>query len=57
MYIGAEEVLLTLDVQFAPEAKAADIVAAVARIEREIRSRYPKIKRIYIEAGAVAEHG
>jgi divalent metal cation (Fe/Co/Zn/Cd) transporter len=57
MYIGADEVLLTLDVQFASEAKAGDIVSAVARIEREIRSRFPKIKRIYIEAGAVAGHG
>jgi cation diffusion facilitator family transporter len=55
MYIGADEVLLTLDVQFAPDLTGNDIVRAVARIEREIRSRYPKIKRIYIEAGAVSE--
>jgi cation diffusion facilitator family transporter len=49
MYIGPEEVLLTLDVQFAPEAPAADVAATVARLEAKIRERYPRITRIYIE--------
>lgn len=53
MYIGPEEVLLTLDVQFKADSRADDVAAAVAGIEREIRSRYPKIKRIYIEASAL----
>ncbi len=53
MYIGAEEVLLTLDVQFNPGVRAEDIASAVQAIEREIRNRFPRIKRIYIEAGAM----
>ena len=53
MYIGPQDVLLTLDVEFEREAAAADIVAAVARIEHEIRVRFPNITRIYIEARAL----
>jgi cation diffusion facilitator family transporter len=50
MYIGPDEVLLTVDVEFDPNASAAQIAATVTELEREIRSRYDKITRIYIEA-------
>ena len=52
MYIGPEEVLLTFDIGFDPEASAADASQAVRDLEREIRARYPVIKRIYIELAA-----
>ena len=55
MYMGPEDVLLTLDVQFDPSASAEGVAKAVAQIESEIRSRFPKIKRIYIEARAIGE--
>ncbi|MCJ7452219.1 MAG: cation diffusion facilitator family transporter [Steroidobacteraceae bacterium] len=55
MYLGPDEVLLTLDVGFERESTADDIVAAVASIERNIKSRYPKITRIYIEARSISE--
>jgi cation diffusion facilitator family transporter len=55
MYLGPDEVLLTLDVGFERESTADDIVAAVASIERDIKSRYPKITRIYIEARSISE--
>jgi len=50
MYLGAEEVLLTIDVHFAGHLSAAETAATIRRMEKEIRSRFPKIKRIYIEA-------
>lgn len=52
MYIGPDEVLLTFDAQFDPEASASDVAAAVARLESAIRERYPRITRIYIEPRA-----
>jgi cation diffusion facilitator family transporter len=52
MYIGADEVLLTLDVEFEQATPAGEVAAAVEAIERQIRERYPRIKRIYIEARA-----
>jgi len=49
MYIGAEEVLVTLDAQFDPAARAAEVAAAIRRIEDEVRRRHPRIRRIYLE--------
>jgi len=54
MYLGPEEILLALDVEFERNVQAADIAAAVERIEREIRERFPNIKRIYIESRAIS---
>ena len=50
MYIGADDVLLAIDVVFVDGMAAAEAAVTVERIEREIRERYPKITRIYIEA-------
>jgi cation diffusion facilitator family transporter len=54
MYLGPDEILLTLDVEFERSSTADEIVAAVASIEHEIRLRYPKITRIYIEARSIS---
>jgi len=58
MYIGPDEALLAFDVQFDQRTPVAEVAAAVERVERDIRERYPKLKRIYIEARpALAETG
>lgn len=54
MYLGPEEILLTLDVSFERDSSADEIVAAVASIEHDIRLSYPRINRIYIEARSIA---
>jgi len=55
MYLGPDEILMTLDVNFERDSSADEIVAAVANIEHDIRLRYPKINRIYIEARSLSE--
>jgi cation diffusion facilitator family transporter len=55
MYIGAEEVLVTLDVLFDPATPAGDAAAAIHRIEHQIRERFPKIRRIYIEGAGLGD--
>jgi cation diffusion facilitator family transporter len=58
MYFGPDEVLLAFDVEFDASTPVADVAATVERVERDIRARYPKLKRIYIEARpAVSETG
>lgn len=57
MHFGPETVLLTVDIQFNQKLSAAEVEAAVDRLEKEIRRRYPEIKHIYIEAGAIGSRG
>jgi cation diffusion facilitator family transporter len=58
MYIGPDEALLAFDVQLDQRAQASEGAATVERIEREIRARYPKMTRIYIESRpALSETG
>ena len=49
MYLGAEEVLLTMDLQFIADTTAAQAASAVNAIEGRIRAKYPQIRRIYLE--------
>lgn len=55
MYFGPDEILLTLDVEFERDSTADQIVAAIANVERDIRARYPRIVRIYIEARSLGQ--
>lgn len=50
MYMGSDEVLLAMDVEFVAGTSADTVVATIEAIEREIGTRYPRINRIYIEA-------
>jgi cation diffusion facilitator family transporter len=50
MYLGPDEVLLALDVEFEPDTASEDVASAVRSIEADVRARFPVIKRIYIEA-------
>ena len=54
MYIGPDDVLLTMDLDFDDGTAAADAASAIADVEREVRRRYPMIKRLFIESGAAA---
>ena len=49
MYIGRDEVLLVMDVEFEEGTSAEQSAAAVEALETRIRQQYPKINRIYIE--------
>ena len=53
MYVGPDDVLVTMDLDFDDGTAAADAAVAIAAVERQVRERYPMIKRLFIEAGAV----
>jgi cation diffusion facilitator family transporter len=52
MYVGPDDVLVTMDLDFDEGTAATDAATAIAAIERQVRERYPMIKRLFIEAGA-----
>jgi len=49
MHLGPEEVLLNLEVEFAPGTGAEEIHAAIHRIEERITADHPEVNRIFIE--------
>ena len=49
MHLGPEEVLLNLEVEFAPGTRAEEVHAAIHRIEDCITAQHPEVNRIFIE--------
>ena len=52
MHMGPNFVLANLSVKFKDESRATDIEATVRRMEARIKTSYPEVKRIFIEAEA-----
>jgi len=51
MYLGPDEVLVTVDLSFDEGTLASDAARTVTAIEAEVRSRYPMIRRLFLAAG------
>jgi len=49
MYIGPDDVLVTMDLDFGPEVSAAEAATVTSLIHGEVRATYPTIKRLFIE--------
>lgn len=54
MYLGPDDILLNLEVDFKDALRAGEIEAAVRRIEAQIREQHPDVRRIFIEAAALS---
>lgn len=52
MHMGPDFILLNLSVKFREASTAPEIEAAVRRMESRIKTDYPEVKRIFIEAEA-----
>ena len=56
MHLGPEEVLLNTSIDFASDLSADEVEAAISEIEREVKGRYPEIRRVFIEAQSWSAH-
>ncbi len=52
MYMGPDDALVTMDLDFDEGTAAADAALAIADVERQVRKRFPMIKRLFIESGS-----
>jgi cation diffusion facilitator family transporter len=52
MYVGPDDALVTLDLDFDEGTAAADAALAIADLERQVCRRFPMIKRIFFESGS-----
>ena len=54
MHFGPAAVLVTLDARFHPHLPAAEVIAAVDRLESAIRARHPEVSHVFIESASMA---
>ncbi len=52
MYGGPNDVLVTMHLDFDTGTDAAEAAAAIGNVERQVRERVPKIRRLFIESGS-----
>jgi cation diffusion facilitator family transporter len=58
MFLGPDEVMLTVELQFNRKLSFAEVRKSIARVKQMVRERHPEIKRIYFAAVAIeGEHG
>lgn len=52
MYVGPNDALVTMDLDFDAGTETANAALAMAQVERRVRERFPMIKRLFIESGS-----
>jgi cation diffusion facilitator family transporter len=55
LYLGAHEVLLTIELRFRGAISAPELRRAVSRLKRDIQTRHPDITRVYFGAESITE--
>lgn len=54
MYVGPNDLLVNLDVAFRAGIDAPQMHASIARVESALKSAYPEVGNVYIEAASLA---
>jgi divalent metal cation (Fe/Co/Zn/Cd) transporter len=55
MYVGPNDALVTMDLDFDTGTDTAAAALAIADVERQVRERFPMIKRLFIESGSAPQ--
>ena len=53
LYIGPEEVMLTIDLRFRPDTDVDDIRDALARFKPRIQARFPRIRHVALDTASI----
>ncbi len=56
LHLGPDDVLLTLSVDFRDGRSSEDVEAAISSMENSIKTMFPEIRRVFIEAQSIAGH-
>jgi len=56
MHLAPNDILLAVSLDFHDNLKIADVEQAISRIERDIKGRFPDIKRLFIEVQSQEDH-
>jgi cation diffusion facilitator family transporter len=56
VHLGADDVLLNLSLDFSSDLSADQVEAAISELERRVKSAYPEIRRVFIEAQSWRAH-
>jgi cation diffusion facilitator family transporter len=54
LHFGPQNVLLAMDIEFKEHLQSNQIEETISRLETSIRTKYPEIKQIYIEAASIS---
>jgi hypothetical protein len=57
LYLGAHDVLLTIELRFRNEISALEVRKGVGRIRQVVQSHYPDVTQIYFGAESFSEDG
>ncbi len=50
MHMGPDYILVNVSADFAPDATSDEVEASIAELDKRIKKRFPKVKRIFVEA-------
>ena len=56
MHLGPDDVLLALSVDFVDQMPSEEVEAIIYKLEKQIKTEYPEIRRLFIEAQDKAHH-
>lgn len=53
MHLGPQDILLTLSIDFDDHLTAVEIEKIISKLDKDIKTKFPAVKRIFIEAEAI----
>jgi len=56
MHLAPNDILLALSIDFNDNMKVSEVEDSIARIEGDIKSRFPEVKRLFIEVQGQEDH-